>query len=188
MNKEELEVILRHEKYHLEHRDALTLLLATVVESLFPFFPIFSDFVKVYRTDREVKADQAAIRGAFDKRLLSEVLKKLLQYEPIVNPAFIPGIISVDTLEARIQSLLSLKTSYKILSRRNLLISLTSLIALVGLMVTPVNAVELHEDGHDVVILCSQTSSCESVCREHTLMQLQSSRPLYSPVNFTSVK
>ena len=35
MSKEELEVILRHEKYHLEHRDALTLLLATAVESLF---------------------------------------------------------------------------------------------------------------------------------------------------------
>lgn len=187
MSKKELEVILKHEKYHLENRDAFTMLLATLVESLFPFFPILSDFIKIYRTDREVKADQFATYKTADKKSLSSVLKKLLNYEPMINPAFIPGIISADTLEARIQSLLSLKTSYKTVGSRNLLISLVSVIALVGLMVTPVNAVEIHEEGHDVVMLCSQTSTCESVCREHTLMQLQSSKPLYTPVNFTSV-
>lgn len=186
MSKEELEVILRHEKYHLEHKDALTLLLATVVESLFPFFPILSDFIKVYRTEREVRADQVATGGKLGKDALSKVLKKLLQYEPVISPAFTPGIFSADTLEARVQSLLALKTSYKKIGGRNLLISLASLVALIGLMVTPVNAIELHEEGHDVIMLCNEISACESVCREHTLNELQSSMPLYSPVNFTS--
>ncbi|OGG06145.1 hypothetical protein A2872_04205 [Candidatus Gottesmanbacteria bacterium RIFCSPHIGHO2_01_FULL_42_12] len=186
MRVKELEVILRHEKYHLESRDPFTMLLAAFIESLFPFFPILSDFIKIYRTDREVKADQFATYKTAGKKSLSLVLKRLLNYKPIINPAFIPGIISADTLEARIQSLLSLKTSYKTIGRRNLFISLVSVIALVGLMVTPVNAIEIHEEGHDVVMLCNQTSTCESVCREHTLMQHQSSSQLYTPVNFTS--
>lgn len=186
MSVSELEVILKHEKYHLENRDAFTMLLATLVESLFPFFPILSDFIKIYRTDREVKTDQFATSGSAVKKSLSTVLKKLLKLEPMINPAFIPGIISADTLEARIQSLLSLKTSYKTVGRRNLFISLVSVIALVGLMVTPVNAIEIHEEGHDLVMLCNQTSTCESKCPEHTLMRLQSRKPLYTPVNFSA--
>lgn len=186
MSVNELEVILKHEKYHLENRDAFIMLLAALIESLFPFFPILSDFIKIYVTDREVKADQFATREKAGKKSLSIVLKKLLNYEPMINPAFIPGIISADTLEARIQSLLSLKTSYKTLGRRNLFISLVSVIALVGLVVTPVNAIEIHEEGHDVVMLCNKTSTCESKCPEHTLIQLQSSGPLYAPINFAS--
>ncbi len=191
MNQKELEVILRHEKYQLKHRDTLTLLLATMIESLFPFFPVVSDFIRVYRMDREVAADNAAITNATDKQSLKDVLRKLIQYEPDTNPLFLPAIMSIDTLEARIHSMNLIDTTYKKISVRNLSVSVLSLIALLGLMVTPVNAIELHEEGQDVVMLCNNTARCESVCRTQALQKLQSSQQQYTPattINFSSVK
>ena len=37
MNSEELKVIMKHEKYHLDNRDSLVFIVATIIESLFPF-------------------------------------------------------------------------------------------------------------------------------------------------------
>lgn len=189
VNPNELAVILRHEKYHLEHRDTLTLLLAAIIESLFPFFPVISDFIRVYRTDREVAADNAAIKNATDKQSLKDVLRKLIQYEPDINTIFLPAMMSVDTLEARIRSLNLVDNTYRKIGLRNLGLSFLSMAALLVLIVTPVNAIELHEDGQDVVIICNDSTNCESVCRKQTLQELQSSQPRYTPtttVNFSS--
>ena len=186
VNSKELEVVLRHEKCHLDHKDSLVFLLATMVESLFPFFPVISDFIRVYRTDREVLADTIAIKELGDKRLLAEVLKKLLRHEPAVRPAFIAGIFSEDVLEARIHSLLLHKTNYPKVRPLNMIFSLASFIVLIELMVNPVNAIELHDAGRDVVMLCNQPDNCESVCRKQTFLQLQSHAPSYSPAIFSS--
>lgn len=191
MTLNELEVILRHEKYHLEHKDTLTLLLASMIESLFPFFPVISDFIRVYRTDREVAADKAATTNAINKQSLKDVLRKLIQYEPDINPVFLPAMMSVDTLEARIRSMNVIDNTYKKIGLRNLGLSVLSLVALLGLIVTPVNAIELHSDGQDVVILCNDSANCESVCRKQTLEELQSTQPQFSSttrVNFSFVK
>lgn len=185
MSDKELEIVLRHEQYHLNHKDSLVFLLATIVESLFPLFPVISDFLRVYRTDREVLADAMAIKESGDKDSLAEVLRKLLRYEPAIRPAFVAGIISEDAFEARIQSLLLQKTNCLKVHTRNIAISLASLVILLGLMVNPVNAIELHDSGRDVVMLCNGTA-CESVCRKETLLQLQSHATRYSPANFSS--
>ena len=186
MSDKEVEIILRHEQYHLNHKDSLAFLLAAIVESLFPFFPIISDFIRVYRTDREVQADTMAIKESGDKHSLAEVLKKLLQYEPTASTAFVAGIISEDVLEARIRSLLSQKPIRHKAYIRNIVFSATSLVILLGLMVNPVNAIELHDSGRDVVMVCSSTVNCASVCHKETLLQLQSHAPRYSPANFSS--
>ncbi|MEK7533558.1 MAG: M56 family metallopeptidase [Patescibacteria group bacterium] len=174
MNSEELKVIMKHEKYHLDNRDSLVFMVATIIESLFPFFPIISDFVRVYRMDREIQADAMAIRNTEDKHSLTEVLKKLLRYEPTTRPAFVASIISEDTLEARIHSLLFRKTAHRKVGIRNVIFSLVSLIILIGLTVSPVNAIELHDEGRDVVLLCDET-----------LLQLQSRVPRQTPANFS---
>lgn len=191
MSSNELEVILRHEKYHLEHRDTLTLLLAEIIGSLFPLFPVISDFIRVYRTDREVAADNAAISSSTDKQSLKGVLRKLIQYEPDINTIFLPAIMSVDTLEARVRSVNLIDNTYKKIGLRNLSLSVLSLIVLLGLMVTPINAIELHQNGEDVVIICTNYANCESVCRKQTLKELQSSQSEFTPtthVNYSSAK
>ena len=185
VSRKELEVILRHEKYHLEHRDNLILLVATFIESLFPFFPILTDLIRIYKTDRELLADQEAIQGEVDARSLSSVLKKLLQYEPVTLPALAPAIADVDTLETRIKSLLSIKVNYRKLGKRNLMYSTIFITVLIGLMTTPVNAIELHEDGLDVVVVCNENVSCESACKDHSLAKLQSIQSTYASKNFS---
>lgn len=186
MSDVELKVILRHEKYHVDHNDPLVFILATLVESLFPFFPVISEFIRVYRTDREVKADNHAMRTIEDRYSLTEILKKLVSGETTVRPAFIASILSEDILEARIQSITQQKVVYQKARTRNVILSIASFIVLIGLMVSPVNAIELHDSGRDVVMLCDGTNNCESVCRQETLLKLQSHAPQYSPANFSS--
>lgn len=173
IDRKELKIILRHEKYHLEHRDNLILLLAIFIESLFPFFPILTDIIRIYKTDRELLADQAAIQEETDKHFLSSVLKKLLQYASI--PALAPAIADIDTLETRIKSLHSIKVNYRKLRKRNLFYSTIFVVVLIALMGTPIHAVELHENGLDAMVVCNENVSCESACRDQRLVKLQSS-------------
>lgn len=154
VNKKELEIILRHERYHLEHRDSLTLLLATFVESLFPFAPILTDLIRIYKVDRELLADQSAIRDESDKKVLISILKKLLLYEPMPVPSFAPGIAEIETLETRIKSLLNLKITNNKPSAKNVTYSLIFVVILIGLMTTPIRAIEVHRTGLDAIVVC----------------------------------
>jgi len=182
MDEREIRVILRHEKYHLEHRDNLVLLVALFIESLFPFFPIFTDFIRLYKTDRELLADRFATQNDLEKQSLKSILKKLLQYEPSIMPALAPAIADIDTLETRIKSLLSIKLDHHKFRRRNLILSIASASLLISLMWTPINAFELHENGTDAMVVCNENVSCESVCKVKNTGNFQST----SPVNFSS--
>lgn len=186
INKQELKVILRHEQYHLENRDNLILLLATFVESLFPFFPILTDLIRIYKTDRELLADQAAIQSVSDKHTLSSILKKLLQYEPLTLPRPAPAIADFDTLDTRIKSLLSVKVNYRKLRKRNVLYSMIFVTVLGGFIGAPVHAAEFHRNGLDAMIVCNETASCESACKGNNSVNLQSVQSSYPPLQFSS--
>lgn len=157
VTKSELKTILLHEQYHLVHRDALTLLIANIGASLFPFFPLLSDLIMAYRTEREMLADQAAILGGINKNLIS-IFNKLLLYGPDRNYAMIPAIADPHTLEARIRSLMHGSLYHPIISWKNALLSLFSLAVIFLFVIIPVGATELHIDGHDVMVFCVQTN------------------------------
>jgi len=152
-SQSEFEIILRHERHHLERRDALTLLVAHIVESLFPFFPLLSDLIMVYRVEREILADKAAIQESTNKNLIS-IFHKLLQYEPDCNYAMVPPIADPHTLEVRIRSLMHGSLYQPIASWKNVFISLFSLFVIFTFIIAPVSARELHEDGRDVMFFC----------------------------------
>ncbi len=154
----ELKTILLHEKYHLEHHDALTLLIANIAASLFPFFPLLTDLIAAYRTEREILADKAAVKGNSHTHLIS-IFKKLLQYEPDYTYLVIPAIADPQTLEARIRSLVQGIHYKHTVVLKNVLISFFSLGIIVLFIITPVNAVELHESSHDVMFFCLNSFS-----------------------------
>ena len=160
----EIEVILRHEKYHLDRKDTLIQLLAVLIESLFPFFPVFSDFIRNYRQDREINADRAAVRASDGKRFLSSALQNLLHYDPAPLP-LVPAFTDVNTIETRIKTLLNLDVLEKKFPTENMLLSLMSFIMLFGLTVTPVKGTDQKQENHHNGIECTKT--------------------LYSPANFT---
>ncbi|MEK7177443.1 MAG: M56 family metallopeptidase [Patescibacteria group bacterium] len=174
--KSELQVILLHEQHHLEHRDAFTLLIAHTLESLFPFFPLLSDLILAYRTERELLADKAAINGN-DRMHLISVFKKLLRYESATDSAFVPAIIDHHTLDARIRAVTQNRQYRHVFSLKNIFISLFSLSVILFFITVPVTALELHEGGRDVMILCSNTQGCNSYCKQ----------TIFTPANSSSI-
>lgn len=163
--KSELKTILLHEKHHLEHRDAFTLLIAHTMESLFPFFPLLSDLILTYRTERELLADKAAINGTTRGHLIS-VFKKLLRYKQTYDFTFVPAITDPHTLDARIKAVTQNKEFNHSFSLKNIFISLFSMSVIIFFITVPVTALEFHEGGWDVMILCSNTDGCASYCKQ----------------------
>ncbi len=154
LTKKELEIVITHEKYHLKNHDTLTLMLATIFESLAPYFPLLTDIIKHYRIERELQADQFAIMGLHDDASLVNVLKKLLKYEPRFAIAEVPAIADIDTLEARINKLTRNKNFNKKFEWNNIIVSFISLTFLLFLIFIPLNTIEIHAIGNDTVILC----------------------------------
>ena len=180
---QELEVVLLHEKYHLENRDTTTLMMATIFESLLPFFPLISDFIHQYRIERELAADKAACEAAEGSKHLSTVLAKLLRFDMERAHVVVPAIADASTLETRIKRLTNKKYSSRQLRFKNVVTSLASVSFLFVLALTPIQAFELHSEDRDVMMVCTQWGSCESACRDSSAKILQSSVVLYGPFN-----
>ncbi|MDO8551267.1 MAG: M56 family metallopeptidase [bacterium] len=172
--QKELEAILHHEKYHLEHKDALVMLLAKIIKSLFPFFPSISDQIQLYAVTREIRADEQAIKNLGTKGPLISILKKLFKYD--LSPAYstIPAFASADTLEIRVRTLLNNKYHYKNTSRRNIVLSFVSALVLLGLALAPLHTTTTTVNGKEEVLACLKTESCLNTCREDSSLNFSS--------------
>lgn len=188
---DEIEAVLRHEKYHLENNDTLVMLFAVFTESLFPFFPLLTDFISYYQTHRELQADKCAISAMEQgKDHLRSILTKLMSHD--IYPAYItaPGFADAHTLEARIRTLIKETPITPSLSVKNVLVSILSVTILGGLAVAPVQAIEYHYSGEDAVMACiNSNGNCTNACQQNNTAPESSSQSsrLYSPVIFTSL-
>lgn len=162
---QEIEAVLRHEQCHLNNRDTLTILVASIGESLLPFFPLISDFLKNYRVEREIKADAEAIQGLADEKPLVSVLKKLLA-TPSVATIVASAIADYDTLEPRIHALVKKDFRFKQFKVKNIFISLVSIFVMSSITLAPVQAVKVHHIGEDVVMICPNSNECLNDCRQ----------------------
>lgn len=76
LDEHELFGVLAHEKYHLEQREPLKILIARALRDAIIFFPILNDLVENYVLLQEIAADQTALaRGAKREALASALLK-----------------------------------------------------------------------------------------------------------------
>ncbi len=151
VDSRELEAILLHEKSHLDNHDPFVLVLMSIVHSLFPYLPILSDFVRNFRIEREIQADQAAVYQQGEMKPLLSAMRKLLLIEDSDRFAFSLGMGELDTLEVRINMLLNKKLIHKKFHALNI-IATTVTILVVGFMaIAPVHAIENHENGKDVM-------------------------------------
>ncbi len=176
MNERELEAILLHEKYHLENKDTLTMLLASISQSLFPFFPLISDLLRNFRIEREIAADQEAVSKLGDSQALISVLKKFLS-TPTIAIASAPAIADADTLESRIKALVKHDFSFRKFRVINIFLSMIAVVTLGTLILVPVHAVELHADNQDVMMVCLQGDACSAWCKEHNTVRPYSQTP-----------
>ena len=160
VSREELKVVLHHEEYHLNNRDTLTMMVGSFGKSLFPFFPILSDFIKHYRIEREVRADREAVERSGNKNVLASALRKLLSSTSPV-PAFAPAIIEYDTIEPRIAAITNHSTSrfkgYKIL---NIIISFAFIVIVGFTLFGPVHMMHMNAQDHHIIMLHAYEDTC----------------------------
>ena len=165
LNIQEVEAVLRHERYHLENRDTLTMIVASIGESLLPFFPLISDFLHNYRIEREIKADKEAIQGLGDEKPLIAVLKKLLG-TPSVAMVSVAAIADQDTLEPRILMLVKKDAHFRKFKIKHIFISVFSAFIMGAIVLSPVQAVEVHHEGVDVMMICPHGEACLNACKQ----------------------
>lgn len=176
LSLKELEAVLRHEQYHLENRDTLTMIIASVTHSLFPFFPLLGDLIKKYRIEREIEADKFAVTQVGDHHALISVLKKLLAF-PTVETVAVAAIADQDTLEPRIYSLVNKFYFRKQFRLRHLFITLFSFLVLVTIIVMPISAKEIYHKERDVFMVCADGSCMNSCMNEKNLNNFYSEMP-----------
>ncbi len=192
LNRKELEVVLRHEQYHLENHDTFTMIIASVAYSLLPFFPLLGDFIKKYRIEREIQADSFAINKIGSQYPLISALRKLLKF-PSIKRVEIAAIADHDTLEPRIYSLLDKRYNRRQYRIKHLAITLLSTFLLGTIMISPIYAEEIHHVNHDVVMFCTDGACMNSCKSEKNLKAIpatssskdrstQKASHMYSPV------
>lgn len=170
LRQKELEAVLRHEKYHLENKDSLTMLVATSAQSLFPFFPLISDLLKNYRIEREISADQEAVESMGSPRPLITALRKLLSFDSQKTVAFAPAIADFDTLEPRIKALTEGDFSFKKVGIINSLVSFLFVILLIGALSVPVYAINSQHE-KSVAMVCLAEAECSAWCKENNTVE-----------------
>ena len=105
LTTEQLEALLLHEKHHLENYDPLKTLLGRLVASALFFIPVLPDIFKRYLIEKEIAADQKAIRQQGHYRGIAGALNKLLREHSTV-PAKGWAVGGAEALEYRIDNLL----------------------------------------------------------------------------------
>ena len=161
MNRRELTAVINHEKYHLEHKDALVLLLAKAVQSLFPFFPFISDCLKNYNIEKETMADELAIEMENGRNSLVTALKKLLKFDNPMAFSTIPNFTGVETLEVRIKSLTKKANTFQKFSLKNSVLSIFAFVILLSLTFAPLHT---FSQGKNEIVTCINTNSCTDSC------------------------
>ncbi|MBI4096855.1 MAG: M56 family metallopeptidase [Candidatus Levybacteria bacterium] len=165
LTTQEMEAVLRHEQYHLNNRDTFIMLIASISESLLPFFPLISDLLHNYRIEREIKADAEAIGGLGSEKPLISVLKKLLN-TPSLALATTAAIADQDTLEPRIRALVKKDFHFKKFKAKHIFISILSVFVMSIITFAPVQAVEVNHMGENVMMICPNDNECLNACRQ----------------------
>lgn len=178
-DKGELEAVLLHERFHLKHKDTFTMLFASSVQSLFLFFPLFSDLFRNFRIEQEIKADQYAIARLGNDQPLINILKKLL-HAPTPNFVYAPAIAEEDTLESRIKALIKKDFNFKKFSTFNIAVSLCSLVFFAAAIYSPVQAIDIKNQQEDTMILCLSGKECITACHEQNTPEINATKR-YSP-------
>ena len=113
LNLAETEAVLLHEKYHLEHRDPLKILISQNIKRALFFLPIFKDLNDGYIIGKELAADKKAILVLENKKTLIEALIKIFTSQSELNyKGAITGPISVT--KERIEALRETKKIKKL--------------------------------------------------------------------------
>ena len=136
LTPEELEAVLLHEQHHIQNRDPFKILLGSIAVSALFFVPVLKDMFERYLMEKELAADQSAIRHQGHKRGIAGAMYKMLEQKPAALDS--PVASGGHFLEARIDYLLGDNFSHRQnISTLRLAISLFVIAFLVFTMLAP---------------------------------------------------
>jgi beta-lactamase regulating signal transducer with metallopeptidase domain len=119
----ELRAVLLHERYHLRQRDPLRLVVARYFAAGLYVVPVVEELVEYYTVQKEVAADQAAVREMGGVRELASALFKVLPDADDVDLGLLVPVGSLSVTEARIDQLVEGRPVPLVLSRASVALS-----------------------------------------------------------------
>lgn len=124
MEKNSLDIVIRHEFGHCRRRDPLIHLILQTLSEIFWFIPAVARYSKRYRLLSEVSCDNFAVLGGHDKLDVAKVLTSLAEKNSWAVPNPRPACNSLgDHLEIRIRSLLGQNIAMFITTPKKVLIT-----------------------------------------------------------------
>jgi hypothetical protein len=105
LDVEELRAVLFHERYHLRHRDPLRLVIARYFAAGLYVVPVVEELVEHFVLEKELEADQDAVRAMGEVRPLAGALYALLPDADEVSLGLLVPVGSLSVTEARIDHL-----------------------------------------------------------------------------------
>lgn len=129
LDADELQAVLFHERYHLRHRDPLRLVIARYFAGGLYVIPVVEELVEYYTVQKEIAADQEAVRATGGVRALASALYKVLPDADEVSLGLLVPVGSLSVTEARIDQLVDGRPVPLVLSRAGVTLSCGALVA-----------------------------------------------------------
>lgn len=129
LETDELRAVLLHERYHLRHRDPLRLVIARYFAAGLYVVPVVEELVEHYSVQKEIAADQDAVRTIGGVRALASALYKVLPDADDVSLGLLVPVGSLSVTEARIDQLVDGSAVPLVLSRVGVALSGGALLA-----------------------------------------------------------
>jgi hypothetical protein len=107
LDREELRAVLLHERYHLRHRDPLRLVVARYFAAGLYVIPVVDELLGFYALEKEIAADEDAVREAGGVSSLANALYKVLPDAGDVSLGLLVPVSSLSVTEARIEQLVA---------------------------------------------------------------------------------
>ena len=128
LERDELRAVLLHERYHLQHRDPLRLVIARYFAAGLYVVPVVDELLSFYALQKEIAADQEAVRTD-GVASLAAALYKLLPDADDVSLGLLVPVSSLSVTEARIEQLVAGRQIALALSPLSIVLSGGALVA-----------------------------------------------------------
>ena len=107
LDTEELRAVLHHERYHLRQRDPLRQVVARYFAAGLYVVPVVDELLSFHMLQKEIEADQEAVRASGEVHSLASALYKLLPDADDVSLGLLVPVSSLSVTEARIDQLIA---------------------------------------------------------------------------------
>ncbi|MDP9274212.1 MAG: M56 family metallopeptidase, partial [Chloroflexota bacterium] len=107
LDPDELRAVLYHERYHLRQRDPLRQIVARYFAAGLYVVPVVDELLSFHTLQKEIEADQEAVRASGEVRSLASALYKLLPDADEVSLGLLVPVSSLSVTEARIEQLVA---------------------------------------------------------------------------------